>query len=177
MQRLVVCLLTSLSVGCSPAPRGMPRDLHDLESGSEHAEDLRFWLEIPDGKAVVSSKIPIRLYVEKQLRGDGKSASLLAGRLVFTFVSADPGRGTTVHSIRRDFSGGGGIDYSGETGMDFFVDAPPAAGQYGIYVTVQSTAQDVRNFLRMAKVSASAGPWWIGNRSTRPLPVSIEEAR
>lgn len=175
-ERTAIPMIWMLLCACAPMQSGVS-ETQKPTSQWDKADDLRFWLEIDGKRFAPSSPIPIRLHVAQEDTGDVKPSRLLAGRFVFTFVSADARGGVSVHASQQSFSGGGGVDYTGKTGMDLELEAPSLPGRYWVHVTVQSTPEDVHNFLRMAKVSAAAGPWWIGNRSTIPLPVEIFEAR
>ena len=147
-----------------------------LRSAWESAGGLDFRLEVEPVQVVAAEPLAIELYVARP-RGERQAGeSLLAGRFVFTWVPAGrPISGRALASYET-FSGAGGIDHSGVVPVRFELLAPTAPGRYWLTATVQSTPDDIQGFLRVARISAAAGPWWRGTRSARPVLVEVTPA-
>lgn len=161
--------------GCSNPPNAesAKSTLARLTQPSD-STSLAFYLAQPQPNAVAGSPMAIQITVARTSSNrTERPESLLAGRFIATFVPADRQPECEPESHYVDFSGGGGIDYTGQLPLSISVPTPSVPGSYWLHVTVHSTPGDVRFFLMTARLSASAGPWWTGCVSTQPRRVVV----
>jgi hypothetical protein len=171
MKRTMLFLSIALAVSCT-AVRVDYMDQLRPRSWSVPEDGLSIRLALDVTTVAPGGVLPVKLFV-RAFDSDRKPAHLLQGRIVYTFVPLGLSMGNPIYSTGQYFSGGGGFDYTGKTPAEHQMTAPPEAGQYLLFATVLSTQDDIKRFLMTARVSATAGPWWIGTMSAPAIHIAV----
>jgi len=133
---------------------------------------LQAKVSLEKAKCPPKGPVNLKLFLKAEKPGT-KHPKLLQGSFVFTFVPIGHVIGSGAFSTHKTFSGAGGVDYSGKTGMAYSIPAPSAPRKYYLYATVLSTQSDINSFLIHAKVAGNAGPWWTGALATPPMEIQV----
>jgi hypothetical protein len=159
---MVACATASIEEVAPVQPSGWSAPTDQLSVRLQSAAEK----VLPEGVLSVGLFVRASAPIEKHSR-------LLQGQFVFTFVPMWLSKASTSLSSRQSFSGGGGIDYTGQLPLEFLIEAPRDLGHYLLFATTISTDADIKYFLMTARMSASAGPWWTGTLSTPAVAIEV----